>query len=334
MNQMRWFLLIHTAGAWKGFKQAGSRLTWQGGRSNPLFGGWLPGGVGLKTLPEQAAPPLPSSAFTDNFEPDSPAKADWISNYLRGQTTGSHVEEEDYFCEVEGTLPQDLRGTLFRNGPGRLEARGGHVYAHSFDGDGMITAFYFSGNGKSDGVRVRNRFVRSAEFEAEERSADGSILFRNTFGTQPQGGWRRNLGRVWQKNVANTNVVWFGGRLLALWEAAQPHRLDPRTLATVGLDLLDDRLSPGMPFSTGNLHLDRLLRGLVGNPITAHPKIVEGSSGQLVGAGVGGRRLVCYGYRAKPSLRAVLAGEGAFDSELTVYEFDEKWTTSRTQVGF
>ncbi|KAM0886990.1 hypothetical protein ACQ4PT_029344 [Festuca glaucescens] len=41
------------------------------------------------------------------------------------------------------------------------------------------------------------------------------------------------------KNVANTSVLWWGGRLLCLWEGGMPYELDPNTLETIGpFDLL------------------------------------------------------------------------------------------------
>lgn len=53
----------------------------------------------------------------------------------------------------------------------------------------------------------------------KEHEAD-AVLYRNTFGTQP----RKPLGPIQNafdlvlKNPANTNVVLWGNRLLALWE--------------------------------------------------------------------------------------------------------------------
>ncbi len=74
------------------------------------------------------------------------------------------------------------------------------------------------------------RFVRTRWYEAEE--AAGEVLYRNTFGTQRGGmgssdvwrkfdGVRRNIGDLELKNVANTNAVWWGGKLLVLWEAGE-----------------------------------------------------------------------------------------------------------------
>ena len=272
-------------------------------------------GVGITSGPGVSAPDLPSSEFTSDFSANSPRKDDWTKAYT------NHLEEESYeITDIEGTIPADLHGTLFRNGPGRLE-RGGHHYSHLFDGDGLVHAFAF----RDGRVCVRNAFVKTAEWQDEE--AKGQLLYRNTFGTQPRGGWRSNLFNVLQKNVANTNILYFGGKLLALWEAAQPYALDPKTLATLGLDTLDETLQPGMPFTTGVPLVDKLAAGVVGDPLTAHPKVdVPGADDDDAR---NGKRLVTYGYRARPSAAAVVAGRGAFDSELMLYEFDEAWKAVR-----
>ncbi len=51
------------------------------------------------------------------------------------------------------------------------------------------------------------------------------------------------------KKIANTNILYWGGKLLALWEAAEPYRLDPITLETVGPEYLDGLLKPGSAFA-------------------------------------------------------------------------------------
>lgn len=114
-----------------------------------------------------------------------------------------------------GCIPADLKGTLYRNGPGRLE-RGGHWVHHPFDGDGMITALRFEGGGLS----LSNRFVRTEGWLAEEKA--GKPLYRGVFGTQKPGGLLANAFDVRLKNIANTHVVKLGDQLLALWEASSP----------------------------------------------------------------------------------------------------------------
>lgn len=87
-------------------------------------------------------------------------------------------------------------------------------------------------------------------FKAEK--AAGRVLFRGSFGTQKEGGPVANMLDVVPKNVANTGVLLWGSTLLALFEASQPYRLDPRTLETLGQDFLGGLLHPGVPFDVGN----------------------------------------------------------------------------------
>jgi all-trans-8'-apo-beta-carotenal 15,15'-oxygenase len=165
-------------------------------------------------------------------------RADWASAF---RNVG--VELDGVAVQAaRGTIPAELEGTLYRNGPGRLE-RGGQWVHHPFDGDGMITALRFAG-GKAE---LRNRFVRTEGFEAEE--AAGKFLYRGVFGTQKPGGVAANAFDLRLKNIANTHVVRLGDQLLALWEAAEPHALDPDSLETRGLSLLDGVLKKGEAFS-------------------------------------------------------------------------------------
>lgn len=151
--------------------------------------------------------------------PSPPAsfdRADWSSAFRNvGQELDGAVEP------VSGTIPAELAGTLYRNGPGRLE-RGGVWMHHPFDGDGMITALRFEGGR----ARLRNRFVRTEGFEAEEKA--GKLLYRGVFGTQKPGGLLANAFDLRLKNIANTHVVRLGDQLLALWEASSPTPSTPR----------------------------------------------------------------------------------------------------------
>lgn len=53
------------------------------------------------------------------------------------------------------------------------------------------------------------------------------------------------------KNAANTNVIHWGGRLLALFESAQPIAMDPYSLKTLGPDLLGGSVKAGASFDFG-----------------------------------------------------------------------------------
>ncbi len=155
----------------------------------------------------------------------------------------SQKQEYNYqITEIEGKIPNELNGTLFRNGPGLLDINDKSV-KHPFDGDGMICRITFE-NGKA---HFLNRYVQTEAYLAEQ--AAGKFLYRGVFGTQKAGGWFSNAFNTRLKNIANTQVIYWGGKLLALWEAAEPHRLDPRTLDTLGIEYLNNTLKPGDAFA-------------------------------------------------------------------------------------
>jgi carotenoid cleavage dioxygenase len=130
--------------------------------------------------------------------------------------------EDDFELEVTGEIPAGLNGTFYRNGPNpQFQPRDSY---HWFSGDGMLHAFFVEG-GK---VRYRNRYVRTPKWETEHaarRSLFGT--FGNPMTTDPS-----VQGK--DSGVANTNIVWHGGRLLALEEGHRPFEVDPVTLAPRG----------------------------------------------------------------------------------------------------
>jgi all-trans-8'-apo-beta-carotenal 15,15'-oxygenase len=158
-------------------------------------------------------------------------------------------EEYDYSipaADIEGEVPAEISGTLFRNGPGRLKI-GGHKYGHWFDGDGMLNAITLD-NGQA---HFRNRYVRTPKYI--EETAAQKILYRGV-GTQRPGGFLNNMFRF-PGNAANTSVVYHADRLLTLWEGGDPWELDPVTLETIGPHKFGGKLKRGMPFSAhGKIH--------------------------------------------------------------------------------
>lgn len=207
-----------------------------------------------------------SSATTYDYQ-------DWQQGYR------SQPQEFDYWIdEIEGQIPVELKGTLFRNGPGLLDVNGQRIH-HPFDGDGMVSAIAFS-QGKA---HFRNRYVRTQGYVAEQKV--GKPLYRGVFGTEKPGGWLANAFDFRLKNIANTQVIYWGGKLLALWEAAEPHRLDPHTLDTLGIELLNGVLHSGSAFA-------------------AHPRIDQHAVGNSP-------RLVNFAIR--PGL----------STTITIYELDE-----------
>jgi all-trans-8'-apo-beta-carotenal 15,15'-oxygenase len=129
-------------------------------------------------------------------------------------------------CENIGSdLPKDLKGTYYRNGMAKFEA-GQEKIMHPFDGDGMVTAVTFN-NGNA---LFRNRFVRTKVYKGERKMK--RILERGAFGTAKKGGFLANILNLSVRDVANTNAVYWGGRLLAMYESSLPHNLEPDTLRT------------------------------------------------------------------------------------------------------
>ncbi|MCA9699699.1 MAG: carotenoid oxygenase family protein, partial [Myxococcales bacterium] len=142
--------------------------------------------------------------------------------------------------ELEGELPEGLQGTLFRNGPASFDSFGVR-YGHWFDGDGAVSACRVRGGEVTGAIR----FVESAD-RAEEREA-GEPLFPG-FGTRAPSlrSHIRSVIRGRVKSVANTNVLPWQGRLLALHEGSRPIGLEPETLETLGPTDLDGTIGRAM----------------------------------------------------------------------------------------
>ena len=178
--------------------------------------------------------------------------------------------------KVVGELPRELNGTLYRNGPNpQFEAPG----AHWFVGDGMLHAFHLE-NGRAS---YRNRWIRTPKWQAEHDA--GRALF---------GGFGRKLpdapASITQDGgVANTNIIFHAGRLLALEEGHLPTEIEPGTLNRLG-------------------YCD--YKGGIAGPFTAHPKI-DPVTGEMV----------FFGYNAAGPLTPALSF-GSVNASGVVTRFD------------
>lgn len=187
-----------------------------------------------------SAPCSPSPAIPPPSPPAAPiARAELARRMFTRSITREHGFAP---LRVDGQLPPALRGTLLRNGPG-LFGQFGQAYAHSFEGDGLITGVRLDAAG-AHGVC---RLTATAGLAAER--AAGAVLFGTALP------WRKRLGNVLRgraKNTANTNVVAWQGRILALMEAARPTelRLTDADVETVG---------------------ETDLGGVIGGALSAHP---------------------------------------------------------------
>ena len=150
------------------------------------------------------------------------AHASWSkAAHLAGYQNSDEIAAREIHC---ADLPADLVGTYFRNGPARFVGYDGRKVRHPFDADGMVTGVSLDGRKKK--AIVRQRYVATAGAIAERRARKS--LYPGIFGN-PMPIWG---GGASVKNLANTNVLYHAGRLLALYEGCRPHLLDPLSLAT------------------------------------------------------------------------------------------------------
>lgn len=141
---------------------------------------------------------------------------------------------------VEGELPVGLAGTLYRTGPNPMFPPLGEKH-HWFLGEGMVHAIHIE-DGKAS---YRNRWVETDLYKAQRQ--EGRRLKDTTF----EGAGEPGFEHI-SRNVANTNIVWHGDKLLAIDEGSSPVSMDPVTLETHG------------PWD---------FEGKYKGPMTAHPKI-------------------------------------------------------------
>ena len=143
--------------------------------------------------------------------------------FLSGFQNAAEIPAHQVRC---AQLPSDLVGTYYRNGPARFVGYDGKKVRHPLDADGLVTGVTL--DGRSGTAVIRQRYVATAGAIAEY--AAQRTLYPGHFGN-PRALWD---GGMRFKNRANTNCLWHGGKLLALWEASRPHLLDPLSLATHG----------------------------------------------------------------------------------------------------
>jgi carotenoid cleavage dioxygenase-like enzyme len=122
--------------------------------------------------------------------------------------------------------------------PGLLQVLGAAALSRRPDG-AKYCALRSSANTVAASGRGRSKYVRTDEYVAEQTAK--RCLFRGMMGTMPPPG----DGASYKfKNPSNTNVFYWGGKLLAVWESGLPYALNPRTLETEGKETLGGVLKP------------------------------------------------------------------------------------------
>ncbi|KAL8140411.1 hypothetical protein V2J09_006432 [Rumex salicifolius] len=140
---------------------------------------------------------------------------------------------------VVGAMPSDFpMGTYYLIGPGLFTDDHGST-VHPLDGHGYLRAFEM--NGPNGDVKFSAQFVKTTAQMEEFDSTTGSWKFthRGVFSVLKGGKVVGNTKVM--KNVANTTVLKWGGRLFCLWEGGAPYELQPGSLETLGrFDLIND----------------------------------------------------------------------------------------------
>jgi len=140
----------------------------------------------------------------------------WKSNYESCQKE---------ICEsLVGSVPLDIEGTFFTNGPGKFEI-GKDKIDHPYDGFGMVNAFTI----ESGTAIFRNRFINCDAYSKESRSK--TLLFRRTFSNNG-GGLFSNVIKLKRKNLSNQNIIHYSDRLLTFHDSGIPYRLEGDSLRT------------------------------------------------------------------------------------------------------
>lgn len=183
------------------------------------------------------------------------------SPFLAGFEAPCRFEGEVRDLVVHGEIPKSISGTFFRVMPDPFLSpvyyKDGSHYI-PFDGDGNVSAFRIH-NGHVD---YQQSYVQTERLQ-KERASRSSLwgVYRNPFTNHP-------CVKAAIESTANTNVVYFNNKLLALKESSLPYAMDPKTLMTTGYYSFEGQIKS--------------------RSFTAHPK-VDPKTGELV----------CWGYEAK-----------------------------------
>ena len=165
------------------------------------------------------------------------------------------IEQEHGFQDlrIEGNLPKEINGTFYQNGPGLFE-REDDRYSHAFDCDGLMRAIKIQ-DGCAKGAA---KIIESAGLLAERQAGKTlmSGIETTCYGLKPSFNRIKAFatGKVDTKNNANTSMMVWQDRLLALYEASPITELNPQTLESMG---------------------ETTLGGVIKSAFTAHPHWVS-----------------------------------------------------------
>lgn len=185
--------------------------------------------------------------------------------FLNGPFAPWREEGVAFNLEVEGQIPADLNGALYRVGASQHFRPPNVDRYHWFDGDGMVHGVFF----REGRAHYRNRYVQTSGLKLEMQEG------RAVFGGLVNGSGKEMVldgSRPPIKNAGNTALTPFNDRLLVFFELELPHEMRPGSLETMG---------------QYDFH------GSVAGPVCAHPK-VDPDNGDLLFYGVMGNFVTWY----------------------------------------
>lgn len=180
--------------------------------------GWFVGMYINKWFPDYwKARKFPKKAIEKNT-----AKA--VSPFLEGNFAPYRSEGKFDSLEIVGKIPDDLNGVLLRNGPNpQFDPVGSY---HWFNGDGMLHAIRINqGRASYD-----NKWVRTERFKLENKAGKG--LHPSDLSAENED----------DNGTANTNIIAYHEKLLALNEGASPVEIELKNLDTIGNYTFDGQM--------------------------------------------------------------------------------------------
>ena len=190
------------------------------------------GAVATTTIPAAAVPT--TGPYVAPPEPWIDGKPYWLQNNF-----APVVDQIDATnLTVVGTIPPELTGLYVRNGANPLKADS----PHWFFGDGMMHGLRLDA-GKASWYK--NRYVKTPQFRREDGDPSAPPA---------------SAAPGKQDHQANTSMLWFAKKLLALEEVGWPYEISPTDLGTVGAWSANDALPasftahPKVNPTTGQLH--------------------------------------------------------------------------------
>ncbi|MCK5727420.1 MAG: carotenoid oxygenase family protein, partial [Thiotrichaceae bacterium] len=127
---------------------------------------------------------------------------------------------------VEGQIPDSLRGTLYRTGPGLVERFGKNN--HPFLADGAITAIRIEEQAKG-----ACNIIKTNKFMEEEKAQQSLYDMNAPFHRRLYNGLTHTV-----KNTGNTNILAWNNKLFALMEQGKPVEFNRTDLETIGTNNL------------------------------------------------------------------------------------------------